>query len=118
MRLPRRLLAAISGDEGLRGTAAAARPCVVQRLGAALLVDQGPHERPRAPIACPVEDCLGECTGGAADAWTVAIVCTGDQVDETREGSSELERDGEERADGGCGPCLGLRGKEPPAGRL
>lgn len=71
MRLPRR---AAARDEGLRRATLASRPRVAQRLGAALLVDQGAHERPRTPIACPVEDRLSQRAGGAADARTVAIV--------------------------------------------
>jgi hypothetical protein len=91
---------------------------MAQRLGAALLVDQGAHERPSASVARPIEDGLREGAGSVADAHTVAIVCAGEQVDEAREGAGELERDGEEGADRRRGRRLALRGKEPPDGRL
>ena len=82
-----------------------------------MLVEQGADEGARAPIAGPIQDGLGECASGGADARAVAFVGASEEVDEAREDTRQLERDGEERADRWRGRYLGLRGEKPPVGR-
>ena len=90
----------------------------MERLGTTLLVDQRPYEGPLAAVTSAVEHGLGEGAGRTPDTGSVAFVDAGHQVDQAREGTRELQGDREEGAYGRGGQDGGLRGEEPPLGRL
>jgi hypothetical protein len=109
----RRLLGSSSpraNRDGLGRSAGPRGAALREWFGSALLVEERADVWLPTTVAGSAEDRAGNGERGAVSRWRLSLVGAADEVNQLREGSSELESDGEECARRPRGR-LALRGK-------